>query len=208
MALLKRDRVQRHLRRLGWTKAELSHDGHYHQALEDFQRGWANGPALLVDGKHGKLTDAALREAVERKRAGEGTASPHFSYAEWACKCGGKYKTCRRVVVWRELLKGLEELRAEFYPGGLSPISGYRCYDYNRIDVYNNTGSGTGSQHIYGDACDIPATVPIRDVARLRRFSGIGIVAATGHVAHVDVRHIAGHNNGGYPDKPMTWFYY
>lgn len=206
MALLTREQVQRHLHGLGWTKAELSHDGHYHQALEDFQRGWANGPALLVDGKHGKLTDAALREATERKHAGEGTASPHFSYAEWQCHCGGKYKTCRRVVVWRELLKGLEELRGEFYPGGLSPVSGYRCESYNDIDVYHGRG-GTGSQHIYGDACDLPPTVAYHDVARLRRFSGIGIVRATGKVAHVDVRHIAGHNNGGYPSAPMIWYY-
>lgn len=201
---MNRTEARKALDKLGWT--HTFNGGHdLRRAVEDFQRGWNLGPALLVDGKIGKKTSAAIEESLRRLKAGKPTASEHFSFSEWTCKCGldGKpYANCDRVKVYRELLRGLEDLRAAFYPNGLAPVSGFRCPAYNQ-----SIGGASSSQHMNGAACDLPPTVRYADVARLRRFSGIGYVGATGKVAHVDVRHLTASNNGGSPDRPVTWEY-
>lgn len=198
--------LRRAFTKLGWTHT-FNGDHDLHRAVRDFQRGWNLGRPLHVDGVVGKRTEAAIRESLKRLHDGKPTASSHFSFSEWTCHCGndGKpYASCARVRVHRALLRGLEDLRSHYYRGGLTPVSGYRCPAYNQ-----SIGGASSSQHLYGAACDLPPKVPMRSVASLRRFSGIGYVHTSGLAAHVDVRHLSGNNTtGGTPDVPTFWQYY
>ena len=186
------------LKALGWR---IRNDTDLTKAVEDFQRGWNLGEALVIDGKAGSKTQAALKVSQDRRKAGRSTASAHFSFVEFRCKCGGKYTNCRRIRIHRGLLGALEAYRV--IAGSFAPVSGYRCPSYN-----SSIGGASSSQHLYGAACDVPTKVKWGAVARLRRFSGIGYVRSTGLVAHVDVRHLSGNNTtSGSPDRPTTWQY-
>ena len=84
----------------------------------------------------------------------------------------------------------------------VSPVSGYRDPARNR-----QVGGASSSQHLHGNACDVPQVLSTDDVRALRAFSGIGIVRATGRVAHVDVRHVGPNTTGGSLERPTVWFY-
>ena len=162
----------------------------YGQAKRDYQR--AKG--LPVTGIADPLTRRSLRNAVTRNREGRPDLSAHYSFREFVCKCGGRYATCRRIWVKRRLIVRLEKLRAA--EGRQRIISGCRCTNYNA-----SIGGASGSQHRYGRAADLEPLITARRMRDLRLFSGIGIVAATGKVAHVDVRTTAS------PANPITWLY-
>lgn len=186
------------LKTFGWkcrTEAEVV------AALKDFQRGWNLGPALLVDGKNGPLTRKAIRLSLARHKAGRPDASEHFSFREFACKCGGRSKGCAIQRVHRELLEGLEDLRD--VAGPQEVISGYRCPVHNA-----KVGGASSSQHVYGAAADVRPRVKTPAVARMRRFAGIGYQGSTGLVRHVDRRDVSGNNTtGGTVARPTTWRY-
>lgn len=186
------------LKTFGWkcrTTAEVD------RALRDFQRGWNLGPALTVDGKNGPLTRTALRTSLNRRKAGKPDASEHFSFREFACKCGGRRAGCAVIRVHRELLGGLEQLRA--LQGPISVLSGYRCPAHNA-----SVDGATSSQHVLGAACDIPPKLTTAAVRRLRAFAGIGYQGSTGLVRHVDRRDVSGTNStGGTVGRPTTWRY-
>jgi zinc D-Ala-D-Ala carboxypeptidase len=172
-------------------------------AVRCFQRGWALGPALLDDGIIGPRTSSALDYSGRLHLAGRGTAAEHFSFSEFACGCHGHYAGCGGIWVRRELLIGLEHLRAVAYPTGLRIDSGCRCTFHNQ-----DVGGVHDSQHLWGAAADIPATAPWEAVRRLGEFSGIGRSGAFGLVRHVDVRHDSGHNpTAGTPANPTIWDY-
>lgn len=184
------------LRDLGWTHT-FDDSGEFHQAIHDFQRGFAlSDHPLEVDGDLGRHTADALTLAHKRLETGKPTASAHFSFSEFACKCNGHYDKCRRIWIHRRLLRALEVLRRECYPAGLTVISGCRCYGHNQA-----VGGATNSMHLHGRACDVPNKVSWQRVADLRRFSGIGFDEDDGHVEHVDVRTSASVAN------PTRWVY-
>lgn len=191
------DSVAKMIVRLGWP-ALTAH------TVEDFQRGWALGTALDVDGIAGPKTIAALQASTARANAGQSTASKHFSFGEFTCECGGAYKDCRRIWVDRRLLKALDVLRDRFYPRGLTVASGCRCPRRNAM-----VGGAMYSQHLSGLAADIPYATSWSNVAALRLFSGIGRSASTGKVRHVDLRHLLGDANptSGKPTAPTVWEY-
>lgn len=190
------------LRALGWPCRDKASTK---RAVEDFQRGWNLGEPLLVDGKAGPKTRAALAISDRRRRQGLGTASEHFSFTEARCRCGGKYAGCAVIRVHRELWHQLERLRV-LAGHGITPVSIYRCQRHNA-----EAGGASSSQHLYGAACDPGADalhLKTAQVARLRGFAGIGYRKRDGLVAHVDVRHVSGNNTtGGTPDRPTTWVY-
>jgi zinc D-Ala-D-Ala carboxypeptidase len=198
------------LGRLGWR---VSTTARYTQALRDFQGGWNLGSALAVDGILGPKTSAALVLSESRRSKGQSTASAHFSFSEFACKCGGKYSACRRiagegvvghkVTVLRALIQCLEVTRAAYYPGGLSIVSGYRCDSHNSA-----VGGASSSQHRWGAAADI-ARVVDKDTLRARRwFAGIGYQASSDRAQHVDRRDLSGVNpTRGSVSSPTTWRY-
>ena len=83
-------------------------------------------------------------------------------------------------------------------------LSGYRDPDHNAL-----IGSMPNSQHVYGTAADISQDYDLRyDLAAELGFSGIGYIAGTDLVVHVDTR-AEGPNNttGGQVGAPTTWEY-
>lgn len=183
------------LTKLGWKDSSTN-------SVRLFQESWALGIALKVDGIAGPKTLAAYHGSLNRKTLGKPTASEHFWFTEFACRCGRK--TCARIKVQRDLILALEKLRDVGFPRGLEIVSGYRCPDYNRaID------GALDSQHMYGTAADIPAVLPASTVVKLDIFSGIGANGSIhGKVRHVDVRHLGPKNaTEGNPIRPTRWAY-
>lgn len=188
------------LRALGWR---IRTTGEYHQVVKLFQNAWNLGAALSVDGLVGPHTSSALRISEGRRRGRQTTASAHFSFTEFQCQCGGSFKDCARIVVYRELLSSLESFRIDAYPSGLSIVSGYRCPSHNKA-----VGGAQYSQHLYGTAADVPLRFSWQKTAKLRLFAGIGKEASNGLVRHVDRRDVGGHNltHGTLPN-PTIWNY-
>lgn len=187
------------LKTLGWKCRDTAE---VDRALRDFQRGWNLGDALTVDGKNGPLTRLAIRESLARRKASRPDASEHFSFREFACKCGGRKPGCAIIRVHRELLESLEDYR--LVTGEDEEIvSGYRCPAHNQ-----SVGGASSSQHVLGSAADVRPKVKTAAVARRRRFAGIGYQGATGLVRHVDRRDCSGNNTTGATlARPTTWRY-
>lgn len=198
MATLSVSQASAILRRLGWR---VNDGPTFRRALANFQTGYALGGALTADGVLGPKTTAALLRSEGARVAGRGTASAHFSFAEFACKCGGRYGSCERIKLRRQLVIGLEQYRAK--AGATTIVSGYRCPGHNRA-----VGGASSSQHMFGGAADVGYALTDRQVARIGAFSGIGRSRTTHKVRHVDVRAIAGHNlTGGSTKRPTIWDY-
>jgi hypothetical protein len=170
--------------------------------VQDFQLAWNLGPSLTIDGVVGPKTTAAAKISAERHRRGQSDLSAHFSAAEFACRCGGKLDGCRKLLVHRELLRGLEKLRTRAATS-ISIVSGYRCPRRNAA-----VDGASGSQHLYGTAADIGGPLKLQAVRGLAVFSGIGRKVESGRVTHVDVRDVSGHNTThGSTERPTLWTY-
>lgn len=183
--------VQDHLRALGWDNVDS--DGSYgpitRASVYEFQRGFAFWN-IHIDGEAGPETWAALRHAM----ATGGKTSDHFKFVEFRCKCGGRYKSCARIKLNRETVRGLEVYRSSI-GRGVAIISGYRCTNHNRA-----VGGASRSRHLYGDAADVSPVQHYTRTARLRRFTGIGYQGGNGLTRHVDLR-------PGNVSRPTTWRY-
>lgn len=199
-----------YLAAMGWR---TNTEARYKQALRDFQGGWNLGASLTVDGILGPATSAAISASNNRRKSGLSTASAHFSFNEFACKCGGKYAACRRIAgegkagahrhVLRTLLASLEVLRNSYYRNGMSIVSGYRCDGHNQA-----VGGASSSQHRWGAAADISPYASTSQVKALKRFAGIGYQGSTGKVRHVDRRDTSGVNStSGSVSSPTIWRY-
>lgn len=143
------------------------------------------GERLAVDGVRGPRTTAALLLTETRRRAGQTTLSPHFSWAEFACRCAG-LPGCLGQLVHGVLVDAAETIRAAHYRDGLFVVSGYRCPAHNG----DTPGAASGSQHPYGGGLDLNQRVKPAAIAKLGVVSGIGFSPSTGLVKHVDVRGI------------------
>lgn len=187
------------LKRLGWR---IRNADDLKIAVGDFQRGYALGPAIPISSVNDGPTRVAIRTSLARLKAGQPTASEHFSFTEFTCGCKGRYVDCRRIRVHAALLHGLEVYR-HAVGHGITVASGYRCPRHNA-----EVKGATNSQHVYGAACDVDYALKDAAVASLRVFSGIGRSQSSGLVRHVDVRHVSGNNTtGGTPDRPTRWVY-
>jgi uncharacterized protein YcbK (DUF882 family) len=108
-------------------------------------------------------------------------ASKHFSYSEFACKCG-----CGFESLHPDSIKVLEAVRNNF---GVPVIvnSGCRCYSHNQ-----KVGGSSNSQHCYARAADIvvQGVPPIQvyqwlDAGPLKGKGGLGNYAT---FTHADTR--------------------
>ncbi len=189
--------VTRRLRALGFR---IRSTGERDQAIRAFKTGWFKLGPSLMDGTvansiMGPRASKAIDLAYERDKDGLSTMSPHFSFVEARCKCGGNFTDCRRIWPTRQSVIAAEALRTAFFPRGLSPVSWCRCTGHNR-----SVGGASSSRHLKGDAIDIPHTVSQRRVRALDIFTGIGINRGDGNVQHVDLR-------PGSPAAPTVWYY-
>jgi hypothetical protein len=171
-------------------------------AVKGFQRGYNLGKRLRVDGDFGPLTSAALAKSFARHRQGKPTMSAHFSYAEFRCKCGGRFKDCRRIWVMRPHVRRLEAYRT-FIGKPVRIVSGCRCKGRNK-----EVGGSTQSQHMFGAACDIDGRLTVAERRELRLFAGLGKKGSTRKVIHVDSRDRGTHHTtSGTPASPTVWTY-
>ena len=131
------------------------------QATKDFQA--AEG--LEVDGIPGKLTQAALLDAVANGRfKAADTTQPdseetgtealwwndikYFTRAEFRCKCGGKYCNGFPAEPQEGMVRAIDNVR-EHFGKAFTPNSGVRCPTHNA-----NVGGVANSRHLRGRAVD------------------------------------------------------
>lgn len=111
--------------------------------------------------------------------------TPHFSEAEFACKCGRP--NCDATPMKPEFMARLEALR-DAWRKPLNPTSGRRCKKHNAAE-----GGAKYSQHLYGNAADFYLSSPDerdRFVALAERagFTGIGVGLGNNCLVHLDTR--------------------
>ncbi len=138
---------------LGWR---IRSTGEYRQAVKHFQQACLIGAPLVVDGVAGPKTIAQLRDCNRRRKAGQPTASAHFSFTEFRCKCGGKYSSCARIWITRATVQLAEEYRRDL-GRGFGIVSGCRCPGHNKA-----VRGATRSQHMAGKALDFPPAESVK----------------------------------------------
>jgi zinc D-Ala-D-Ala carboxypeptidase len=182
--------IQQALRQIGWP---LAVDGVYGPrttaAVFQFQRGYALEALDPVTGRAGPRTQAALRACV----ADGGRCSAHFRFLEFASKGNGW------IELDRALVNGLERYRAVL-GGPVQIISGYRDPAHNRA-----VGGAPDSQHLYGNAADVPLALTVAQVRALHAFAGIGYHPGSDLVRHVDVRQVGPNPTGGTVADPTVF---
>lgn len=178
MATLTQAQATKILRALGWrvrTTAE------YTRCIKNFQYGWNLGPALTADGKCGEKTSAALLKSESRRKAGQGTASAHFSFSEVMCRCGGKYSSCQRIWMKRKTFVMMEQYRTKS-KRGFTVVSGCRCTSHNAA-----VGGSKTSRHVTGLASDVKPLFSTSTVKSWRVATHIGYGSVSKKVVHIDL---------------------
>ena len=182
--------VQQALHDLGWP---IEVDGDFgpqtFRAVQDFQRGFSFRD-LLVDGYAGPQTWTALADAV----ANGFSCGRYFRFSEFKSKGDGWIK------VNRILVRALDTYRDRYGPTSI--VSGYRDPAHNR-----KVGGKPNSQHLYGNAADIPGVASVGAIKNLGLFSGLGRRRSDGMVVHVDVRHAGPNTTNASLDNPTVWDY-
>ena len=167
------------------------------QATKDFQK--AEG--LEDDGIPGKLTQAALLDAVAKGRfKAADTTQPdseetgtealwwndikYFTRAEFRCKCGGKYCNGFPAEPQEGMVRAIDNVR-EHFGKAFTPNSGVRCPTHNA-----NVGGVSNSRHLYGKAVDfhVPGKTAAQVLAYLATLPGLGYCyAIDADNVHMDI---------------------
>lgn len=167
------------------------------QATRDFQK--AEG--LEDDGIPGKLTQAALLDAVANGRfKAADTTQPdsedtgtealwwndikYFTRAEFRCKCGGKYCNGFPAEPQEGMVRAIDNVR-EHFGKAFTPNSGVRCPTHNA-----NVGGASNSRHLYGKAVDfrVPGKTAAQVLAYLATLPGLGYCyAIDADNVHMDI---------------------
>lgn len=186
------------LKKMGFDNAYKS----YSQAVKSFQFGWALGKPLAVDGKAGPKTQAAILKSLARHNAGKSTMSWNFSFTEFRCKCGGRYRNCKRNWTSRKHVLRMETYRKKV-GRPVRIISGYRCPGHNAA-----VGGASKSQHMYGYSCDFAGLVKASTLVNWNIFAGVGRGQRNGMAVHGDSRDLSPYNyTRSSRSRPSQWTY-
>ena len=166
------------------------------QAVREFQA--AEG--LEVDGIPGKLTQAALLDAVANGRFKQDNAQPdseetdtealwwndikYFTREEFRCKCGGKYCNGFPAEPQEGMVRAIDQVRKHFGKA-FTPNSGVRCPTHNA-----NVGGVSNSRHLYGKAVDfhVPGKTAAQVLDYLATLPGLGYCyAIDANNVHMDI---------------------
>ena len=164
------------------------------QAVREFQA--AEG--LEVDGIPGKLTQAALLDAVANSRFKQDEPQPegssqtgtfwddikYFTREEFRCKCGGKYCNGFPAEPQEGMVRAIDQVRKHFGKA-FTPNSGVRCPTHNA-----NVGGVSNSRHLYGKAVDfhVPGKTAAQVLAYLATLPGLGYCYdIDGTSVHMDI---------------------
>ena len=167
------------------------------QATKDFQA--AEG--LKDDGIPGKLTQAALLDAVSNGRfKAADTTQPdseetdtealwwkdikYFTREEFRCKCGGKYCSGFPAEPQEGMVRAIDNVR-EHFGKAFTPNSGVRCPTHNA-----NVGGVSNSRHLYGKAVDfhVPGKTAAQVLDYLATLPGLGYCYdIDGTSVHMDI---------------------
>lgn len=113
--------------------------------------------------------------------------SKNFNSYEFRCGLGSPC-SCSTILIDDKLVEYLQKIRDHFGKS-ITITSAYRCQSYNK-----SIGSGVGSYHTRGMACDfVVSGVAPREVAKYAEsigILGIGLyeTAADGNFVHIDTR--------------------
>lgn len=164
------------------------------QAVREFQA--AEG--LEADGIPGKLTQAALLDAVANGRfkqeesQSEGSSQTgtfwddikYFTREEFRCKCGGKYCNGFPAEPQEGMVRAIDNVR-EHFGKAFTLNSGVRCPTHNA-----NVGGVSTSRHLYGKAVDfhVPGKTAAQVLAYLATLPGLGYCyAIDANNVHMDI---------------------
>ena len=166
------------------------------QATKDFQA--AEG--LEDDGIPGKLTQAALLDAVAKGRFkpkeiqaetdNDGAEElwwkeiRYFTREEFRCKCGGKYCNGFPAEPQKGMVRAIDNVR-EHFGKAFTPNSGVRCPIHNA-----NVGGVSNSRHLYGKAVDfhVPGKTAAQVLDYLDTLPGLGYCyAIDADNVHMDI---------------------
>ena len=164
------------------------------QAVREFQA--AEG--LEADGIPGKLTQAALLDAVANGRfkqeesQSEGSSQTgtfwddikYFTREEFRCKCGGKYCNGFPAEPQEGMVRAIDNVR-EHFGKAFTPNSGVRCPTHNA-----NVGGVSNSRHLYGKAVDfrVPGKTAAQVLDYLSTLPGLGYCyAIDADNVHMDI---------------------
>lgn len=138
-------------------------DGIWGKGSEDATKDFQRDNGLEDDGIPGKLTEAALLDAVANGRFKSETTQPsttddsdeswwndikYFTRNEFRCKCGGKYCDGFPAEPKEGMVRAIDKVR-EHFGKAFSPNSAVRCPTHNA-----NVGGVYNSRHLTGGAVD------------------------------------------------------
>ena len=166
------------------------------RATKDFQV--AEG--LEDDGIPGKLTQAALLDAVANGRFKKTATQPdsedtgtealwwddikYFTREEFRCKCSGKYCNGFPAEPQEKMVRAIDSVR-EHFGKAFTPNSGVRCPTHNA-----NVGGVSNSRHLSGKAVDfgVPGKSAEQVMSYIKTLPNIRYYyAIDNHNVHMDV---------------------
>ncbi len=171
-------------------------DGIWGQGSEQATRDFQKAEGLEDDGIPGKLTQAALLDAVANGRFkaadSEETGTEalwwndikYFTREEFRCKCGGKYCNGFPAEPQEGMVRAIDNVR-EHFGKAFTPNSGVRCPTHNA-----NVGGVSNSRHLYGKAVDfhVPGKTAAQVLAYLATLPGLGYCYdIDGTSVHMDI---------------------
>ena len=189
--------IQNLLQYLGYYTIRV--DGISGPGTEQAVRGFQAAEGLEDDGIPGKLTQAALLDAVAKGRFKQTSTQPetgdgtqplwwqdirYFTREEFRCKCGGKYCNGFPAEPQEGMVRAIDNVR-EHFGKAFTPNSGVRCPTHNA-----NVGGVSNSRHLYGKAVDfhVPGKTAAQVLAYLATLPGLGYCyAIDANNVHMDI---------------------